>query len=101
MRRAVCPNHAVLLKPSRKAAILSEPDCVLCKWEKRPLKLQDMARALEGIAGAMRIAAADETYDPFGVTYLGPLQEILNSFYHTMHPAYQKGFIESITKERK
>lgn len=100
MKRYLCPQHIHHLKTEGKSIQLSTEKCSICRWQKRPLSLKDMARELENIAWNLRFVHDEPDYDPFGFTYVGPLEKILNRFYNNMHPDYREGFIKSIKGEQ-
>ena len=101
MKRSLCPEHMHHLKTQGKSVTLNSEACTVCRWKKRPLTLQDMARELEMIAESLRIAHEDPYYDPFGITYMGDLERVLNRFYNTMHPDYRANFIKAISEIKK
>ncbi len=81
-----------------REALLSTPKCSICRYQKRPLQLKDMARALEVIAQDMRFAHDNPYYDPHGFTTFHPLNELLNKYLKSIHIGYRKTFISEITK---
>lgn len=97
MKRYLCSKHIHHLKNENKSVVLSQDKCSICRWEKRPLTLKDMARNLEGIAESMRIAYEDPYYDPFGITYR-TIFPLMNKFLKSCHVAYRKQFVDEITE---
>ncbi len=101
MKRFLCPQHIHHLKTEGKSVLLSSEKCSICKYEKRPTSLKDTARQLEDIAISMRIAYNDPYYDPFGYSFINPLEETINKFLKAISPCYAKRFIETISKDVK
>lgn len=98
MKRFLCPSHAHRLKPKARPVQLSTEECSICKWEKRPYTLLDIARELEDIAVSMRVAHESPDYDPFGYSYAYPFQALILEWFRMMHEDYRKTYINEINK---
>jgi hypothetical protein len=96
MKRFLCSKHSHHIKD--KPIQLSTEKCSICRWGNRPWTLKDLAIELENVSAAMRFAHDDEYYDPFGYTYVQPLQDVVKAFINMMHPDYRKNFLEELNK---
>ena len=100
MKRYLCPSHSHKLADKTKSILLSTEKCSICRWDKRPHTLKDLARELEYISEAMRFAAEDESYDPFGYTWSKPFEDLVVEYVKMIHVDYRKSFLERL-KELK
>lgn len=93
-KRFLCPIHSYRLKT--KPVILSKEKCSICRWEKRPWTLKDVAVELRNVADDMEFAHNDEYYDPHGITFLSSFEEVVKGFLKSIHPHYRKNFLNAI-----
>ncbi len=98
MKRFLCPQHSHHLKEKIRSIQLSTSECSICRWEGRPLTLKDVAAELENVVVSMRVAYDDPYYDPFGVTFVKPLQIVVKAFLNSIHESYRKNFLEELNK---
>lgn len=99
MKRFLCPKHSHLLKT--KPTMLSTTECTMCRWENRPMTLKDLARQLEDVAYSMRLAYEDEYYDPHGITWSYPFQDIIKDYLSMIHQDYRDNFIKDLNETFK
>lgn len=99
MKRFLCSKHSYHIKDKKRSIQLSTEDCSVCRWENRPWTLKDVATELENVASAMRYAHDDPDYDPFGITFIQPLQIVLKGLLKSIAPSYRKNFLEELNNE--
>jgi len=96
MKRFLCPKHIHHLKTEGKSVNLDSNQCTICRWEKRPKTLVNIANVLEHIASDMRYAHENPYYDPHGITYHDKFISVMVDYLQAIHPAYRKQIINKI-----
>lgn len=102
MKRFLCPQHShhlVRIRKDHKPIQLSTEKCSICRWEKRPWTLKDVAVELRHLAESLEMCHSDPYYDPFGVSFMGHFEEIVRGFLKSIHPGYRDNFLKGLTKD--
>ena len=101
MKRFLCPRHAYLLKTKARPVQLSTPECSVCRWTNRRWTLKDVAVELRNVADLMEFCFEDEHYDPFGITFIDPFEEVVFGFLKSIHSGYRDNFLKKLNEAVK
>lgn len=97
-KRMICPDHIHHAVEGRVVNLSASAGCSICRYQRRPKTLPDLARMFENAANSMRFAHENPGYDPIGLSWAPEVERAMVEYFKAIHPDYRKNLINTLEK---